>query len=212
MKRLRLTIDDDRPQDAVSVLERGYGRCSGIANASTALLMAAGFDARTVSGILMTDDGPVPHRWVECRLPGAGWVPSDPTLGLWTVTPRHLAFASPVLELPEVRVVAPAADPLADLPTRRGRPIRPDRGAELVCRLVDSAVEGDVEAILRGPAGAVRRARLTPEGRFTRLLPGRWVLEVEWRGEVVERRPLDLAADDIHTFAVRLPEELEVGS
>jgi len=212
MKRVRLATQDGAPQDAVSVLERGFGRCSGVANAAAALLMAAGFDARTVSGVLMTDDGPVPHRWVECRLPGAGWVPSDPTLGLWAVTPRHVAFSSPVLELPTIRVIETTPDPLTALPSRHGRPIRPDRGAELVCRLVDSVSVGDVEAVLRGPAGVVRRALLAPEGRFTRLLPGRWVLEVEWRGEVVERRPLDLAAEDVHTFAVRLPQALEVGS
>ena len=54
-------IDDAGPQDAISVLDRGRGRCSGLANATVALLQAAGFEARTVSGLLVGDEGPIPH-------------------------------------------------------------------------------------------------------------------------------------------------------
>jgi hypothetical protein len=118
-------VDDGGAQDAASVLERGRGRCSGLANATVALLQAAGFEARTVSGLLVGDDRPIPHRWIECRLPGAGWVASDPTLGLWTVTPRHLIFADTVFDLPEVQVLEASNDGLRRLPKQRP-PIAPE--------------------------------------------------------------------------------------
>ena len=153
-------INDAGAQDAVSVLNRGRGRCSGLANANVALLLAAGFEARTVSGLLVGDERPIPHRWIECRLPGAGWVASDPTLGLWTVTPRHVVFADTVDDLPEVRVVTASKDGLERLPRHGGRLLRPNQGADLVCRpfggLVPSRLRGGVTwRRRRGPARPV---------------------------------------------------------
>jgi len=201
----RVTVDtaDGGRQDAVSVLKRGRARCSGLANASVAMLRAAGFEARTVSGLLIGDQDAIPHRWLECRLPGVGWVPSDPTLGLWTMTPRHIAFSDTVEVVPEVRVVSNDGDGLDRLPHRGGRVVRPNRGAELVCRL--PAVWHDLApvAVLRGGGGDVRRARLDPEAHFSGLLPGRWVLEVEARGLVVERRELILRSGDVNSYTVR---------
>lgn len=195
-------IEDLGPQDAASVLERGRGRCSGLANATAALLRAAGFDARTVSGLLLGDDGPIPHRWIECLLPDAGWVASDPTLGLWTITPRHIVFADTVMYLPEVRVVSASSDGLDRLPRHGGRLLRPNRGADLVCRLASTRSRLDSVAVLRGAGGEVRRARFDPEARFSGLLPGRWVLEIEIAGSVVERRQLDLRAGDFRSYVV----------
>lgn len=199
--------DDNGPQDARSVLRRGRGRCSGVSNASVALLRAAGFDARTVSGVLVGDDEIIPHRWLEVRLPAAGWVPGDPTLGLWTVTPSHLVFADTVTQTPSVRVVQSARDGLARLPKRKGRLLRPNLGAELVCRLQTAPAGPAPTAVLRGSGDEVRRARLDPEARFSGLLPGRWLLEVEADGRILERRALVLRQGGFHSYTITASSE-----
>jgi hypothetical protein len=195
-------INDAGAQDAISVLDRGRGRCSGLANANVALLLAAGFEARTVSGLLVGDERPIPHRWIECRLPAAGWVASDPTLGLWTVTPRHLVFADTVADLPEVRVVTASKDGLDRLPRHGGRLLRPNQGADLVCRLSAAWPHPDSVAVLRGGGGEVRRARFDPEAHFSDLLPGRWVLEIVSGKAVVARRHFKLNAGDFRSHVV----------
>lgn len=206
---------DIEAQDAISVLARGRGRCSGVANATAALLMAAGFEATTVSGLLVTDGGVIPHRWVACRLPGAGWVHTDPTLGLWTMTPSHMAFPATVTEPPEVRVVRRGEDRISSLPRRGGRPLRPNVGSELLCRLVGDTGEATAVAVLTSSGGEVHRAVLDPEGRFTALLPGRWRLVVTAGGEIVEDRELVLKAGELQSYTVSLPApraRAEVGS
>ena len=174
------------------------------------MFRAAGFEARTVSGQLVSDAEAIPHRWIECRLPAAGWVPSDPTLGLWTVTPRHLVFANTVTTSPRVQALESGADGLKRLPRRSGRLLRPNRGADLVCRSQSQLTAQSPLAVLRGSGGDVRRARLDPEARFSGLLPGRWVLEVEAGGEIIERRTLVLRSGGFHSFTVtgrpRLPD------
>jgi len=201
--QVRVDTSDNGPQDAASVLARGRGRCSGLANASVAMLLAAGFEARTVSGLLIGNDDPIPHRWLECRLPGVGWVATDPTLGLWTVTPRHMVFSDTVAAVPEVRVISNEGDGLDRLPRRGGRIVRPNRGANLVCRLPSVWQDLAPVAVLRGSGGEVRRARFDPEARFSGLLPGRWVLEVEAGGSVVERRELTLRSGDTNSYTVQ---------
>jgi hypothetical protein len=195
-------INDAGAQDAISVLDRGRGRCSGLANANVALLLAAGFEARTVSGLLIGDDGAIPHRWIECRLPGAGWVASDPTLGLWTVTPRHMVFADTVVDMPEVRVVKISKDGLERLPRHGGRLLRPNQGADLVCRLSASWPHPDSVAVIRGGGGEIRRARFDPDAHFSNLLPGKWVLEIVSGNVVVARRRFELKAGDFRSHVV----------
>jgi hypothetical protein len=210
---LRLVDDDRRPQDAASVLRRRNGRCSGLANATAALLLAAGFEARTVSGLLITGHEPIPHRWVECCLPGVGWVPTDPTLGLWAVTPRHVAFDDSVDRMPEIEILQSAADDLDRLPRVGTAVFRPNQGAELVCRLGD--LNDDRTAIAWLQRGTDRRqAVLGPEVRFADLLPGRWLLVVEFHGRVVESREFNLRAGVVHSYVVHLPLDIpgEVGS
>jgi hypothetical protein len=197
--------DDMMAQDAVSVLQRGRGRCSGVANAVAALLLAAGFEAVTVSGLLVTDSRAIPHRWVACRLPGAGWVHTDPTLGLWTITTSHVAFADTVVDPPEVRVVTRGGDRIAVLPRRAGRPIRPNVGSELVCRVVRGGGEAAAVAVLSGVDGETHRAVLSPEGRFSALLPGRWRLVVLAGDRVVEDRQLVLRPGELNSITVELP-------
>jgi hypothetical protein len=203
---LEVTVDvtDNGAQDAVSVLERGRGRCSGISNATVALLQAAGFQARTVSGLLIGDDRAIPHRWIECRLPGAGWVASDPTLGLWTVTPKHLVFADTVTDLPEVRVLAASDDGLHRLPKHGGRLLRPNEGAHLVCRLAPGSSAPDPVAVLKGDGKEIRRARFAPEAHFEDLLPGRWILEIHFGESILERRQIDLREGDFRMYVVEV--------
>ena len=212
-RHLALVDNDRHPQDAVSVLKRRGGRCSGLANATAALLMAAGFEARTVSGLLITGREAIPHRWVECRLPGAGWVPTDPTLGWWTITPRHVAFSDAVDRVPKITIVEPAVGELHRLPRVGSTLVRPNQGAELICRLGNSG--DDRTAVAWLSRGSDRRqAILGPEVRFAGLLPGRWLLVVEFEGRVVERRELNLRSGEVHSYIVRLPsdEPEEVGS
>lgn len=212
-KNLDLIDDDPQPQDAISVLARRGGRCSGLANATTALLLAAGFEARTVSGLLISGSEAIPHRWVECRLPGAGWVPTDPTLGWWAITPRHVAFGDAVDNIPSFSIVESAVGEIHRLPRSGATLVRPNLGAELVCRLDDLDDERTVVARLQRGSD-FRHAVLGPEVRFSSLLPGRWVLVVELEGRVVERRELDLRSGTVHSYVVRLPaleEEVEMG-
>jgi len=199
---IAVDINDEGAQDARSILDRGRGRCSGLANATVALLRAAGFEAKTVSGLLVGDEESIPHRWIECRLPGAGWVASDPTLGLWVITPRHIAFSDTVVDLPQVRVLVASGDGLDRLPRYGGHLVRPNRGADLVCRLAPAWSHPDSIAVLHGGGGEVRRSRFDPEARFSDLLPGRWLLEIESEGKVVQRRQLDLRAGDFKSYVV----------
>jgi hypothetical protein len=197
--RIIVDIEDLGSQDALSVLERGRGRCSGLANAVVALLRAAGYEARTVSGLLVGDRRPIPHRWIECRLPGAGWVASDPTLGLWTVTPRHMVFPDTVTGNPEVQVLAVSDDGLDRLPRFGGRIVRPNRGANLVCRLAPPMNHSETIAVLRSGAD-IRRARFDPVARFSNLLPGVWQLEVVSGEHVVHRRRFELKSGDFMSY------------
>jgi len=210
---IALIEDDDGPQDAESVIVRRGGRCSGLANATAALLMAAGFEARTVSGLLIGDHGVLRHRWVECRLPGAGWVPTDPTLGWWIITPRHVAFEDTVERLPEVIVDERDTGDLHQLPRIGAVLVRPNAGAELICRLSDADDRRTVVARLQRGSDR-RRGVLGPEVRFGRLLPGRWVLTVELDGHVVEKQVLTLRSGAVHSYVVHLPSaaSVEVGS
>ena len=210
---LALVDDDQLPQDAASVLKRRGGRCSGLANAAAALLMATGFEARTVSGLLITGREAIPHRWVECRLPGAGWVPTDPTLGWWILTPRHVAFETTVDRVPAIEIVVPAVGELHSLPRAGTTLVRPNLGAELVCRLTDMTDARQAIAWLTRGSDQ-RQAILGQEVRFASLLPGRWTLEVELDGKIVERREFDLRSGELHSYVVHLPsvEHEEVGS
>jgi hypothetical protein len=197
--------EESGPQDAAAVLRRGSGRCSGMANTTAALMLAAGFEAHTISGLLVTDEGAVPHRWVVCRLPDAGWVPTDPTLGLWVVTPNHLTFSDTVRDLPHVEVVKHTEDDLDRLPRWRGVPARPNVGTELVCKMVGDGAPKEALAILTGSGGDVRRATLAPEGRFEALMPGWWQLVVVADGRVIEKRRLRLGRLQSHMFTVTVP-------
>ena len=64
------------------VLETGQGVCQDYAHVMIAIARSWGIPARYVSGYLHDSDQQAPnatHAWVECRLPGLGWVGFEPT-------------------------------------------------------------------------------------------------------------------------------------
>jgi hypothetical protein len=131
------------------------------------------------------------------------------------MTPHHVAFADAVVDAPEIEVVRTGPDGLEQLPRRDGRPVRPNLGSELLCRVVGGESKVEAIATLHGRDGDIHRVALDPEGRFTALLPGRWRLVVTADGVVVEDRELRLRTGQLHSFVVVLPETLpkrEVGS
>ncbi len=200
---LKLKTENDRPQDAESVLRRGSGRCSGVANATAALFMAAGFQARTVSGLLVGDQETIPHRWLEVALPNAGWVPTDPTLGFWVVTPRYISFGRTVELVPEIRPIRLPPEKLSFPRTDSGMYLRPDLGSKLRCRAVGNCTD-ELVAVLRDGVGEERRSRLSPEGVFSGLLPGRWVLEVVDGERSIRKFVVEVKADEDSSLALKI--------
>ena len=74
----------DSPID--QILETGRGVCQDYAHVMITIARAWGVPSRYVSGYLHAADPPdqpthaeAGHAWVECRLPGLGWVAFDPT-------------------------------------------------------------------------------------------------------------------------------------
>jgi transglutaminase-like putative cysteine protease len=71
----------------VEVFEQKRGVCQDFAHLMIALCRAVGIPARYVSGYFhverpisgSADDNTASHAWVECFLPGIGWVGFDPT-------------------------------------------------------------------------------------------------------------------------------------
>ena len=68
------------------ILESGEGVCQDYAHVMIAIARSRGVPARYVSGYVLVKRGAdgrtretATHAWVECRLPGLGWVGLDPT-------------------------------------------------------------------------------------------------------------------------------------
>ena len=108
-------------------------------------------------------------------------------------------------ELPEIRIIAHGSDRLDLLPRRSGRPLRPNVGSELLCRVARDGGDATAVAVLTGVGGETHRVVLAPEGRFTALLPGRWRLVVTEGERVVDETELVLRAGQLHSYTVRLP-------
>jgi hypothetical protein len=76
---------------AWSALEESGGDCTEFADLQIALSRAAGIPARFVAGVTCCTQGAysrakAKHNWLELSLPGAGWVPMDPT---WAKGAEH---------------------------------------------------------------------------------------------------------------------------
>ena len=81
------------------ILESGKGVCQDYAHVMISIARSWGVPSRYVSGYLYVEDDvgqPIPaaagHAWVECRLPGLGWVGFDPTNN-WIVGQQHVRVA-----------------------------------------------------------------------------------------------------------------------
>lgn len=82
------------------VLESGRGVCQDYAHLMIAIARSWGVPTRYVSGYLHTTGRPGEqtlatgsHAWVECGLPGAGWVGFDPTNATFS-DERHVRVAA----------------------------------------------------------------------------------------------------------------------
>jgi transglutaminase-like putative cysteine protease len=79
--------DDEGTQAPLHTLSRGFGSCRDIALLMIEAARHLGFGARIVSGYLYMPPSEIgwsvapgsTHAWVEIFLPGAGWIPFDPT-------------------------------------------------------------------------------------------------------------------------------------
>lgn len=200
---LQLKAEDRQPQDAISVLGRGSGRCSGVANATAALFMAAGYNARTVSGLLVGEDDTVRHRWLEVNLPNAGWVPTDPTLGFWVVTPRYISFERTVELIPEILSLRSPPMESSFSQSGEGILVRPDLGSKFQCRII-GACHDRLVAVLRDRAGEERRRSLRSEGVFSGLLPGRWVLEVLDGQRTIRKLAINVKEGEDRSIALKI--------
>ncbi len=110
---LYLARFDPGVQTPHETLQRQCGTCRDFATLMIEAIRHLGYAARFVSGYLYTpwlDGGPdevvgvgATHAWVQVYLPGAGWIPFDPTNNLIGGTDlirvgvaRHASLASPV--------------------------------------------------------------------------------------------------------------------
>ncbi len=74
-------------QGPLETLDRGWGSCRDFAVLFAEAVRTLGFGTRLVSGYLFnpsgneigSDDSGSTHAWVEVFVPGAGWIPFDPT-------------------------------------------------------------------------------------------------------------------------------------
>lgn len=89
--------DEMGTQDPITTLNSNTGTCRDFALLMIEAARTLGFAARFVSGYLYDDSkiggdslvgGGVTHAWAQIYLPGAGWVPFDPTNGL--ISDRNL--------------------------------------------------------------------------------------------------------------------------
>ncbi len=200
-----ITYDLDRgqPQDALTVLRRRSGYCTGVARLTVALLTAAGIPAREVPGYVIDPNAARGrrsgyHRWIEAYLPDRGWVFSDPLASHHYVPATYLRLAAEELDpergiegrLLERREALAAVDPY-----HHGVPgITARRNSE---RQLAAALRVRVEAARVGTAELVgrseSRSRPLVDGgaAFVGLEPGSYRLRLTLAETVIER-PVEL--------------------
>jgi hypothetical protein len=189
-------LDRSAPQDALAVLERRSGYCTGVARLSVALLRALSIPARDVPGFLVAPAGGGPpagfHRWVEVYYDDVGWVFSDPLLALHYVPATYVRLASESLLAEAEAEAAPGRllwrddrrlpiDLIAEgsprLTVRRNDAVRRAGALQIT---VGGGASG--RAVLEGRGS--RRIRILDRGEstFVGLEPGSYVLRVEVEG------------------------------
>ncbi len=95
-------------QGALCALQEKKGDCDEYSNLFVALCRARGIPARPVAGLTYGTPGREKHAWAEIYIPGAGWIPVDPTWGkggkdyFGNITNRHIiAFRARALYVGE---------------------------------------------------------------------------------------------------------------
>jgi transglutaminase-like putative cysteine protease len=104
--------DEEGTQSALQTLDRGWGSCRDYAVLFADAARTLGFGARIVSGYLYNPNQDLigsnnrgsTHAWAEVFVPGAGWIPFDPTnrsVGSFNLIPvavaRDIRLATPVV-------------------------------------------------------------------------------------------------------------------
>ncbi len=179
-QRITLDENDGAPQDGVSVLRRGRGRCSGRANLAIGLLRAAGIPARVVRGLVVGKDGARWHRWGEAWLGPLGWTAFDPGAAVGLVSVRYIPLrgSGDGCTLSGVRLERINEDGYVGLPVRCGLRVLPVGGVTLRC--LAPAGDPTITALLVGPDGSRWARQGRGEVVFVGMLPGRY--RIVWRG------------------------------
>ncbi len=195
-------LDRGEPQDAVAVLRRRSGYCTGVARLTVALLEAAGIPAREVAGYVVDPDHPGGrggyHRWIEAYLPDRGWVFSDPLRSHHYVPATYLRLAAEELEPErgtEGRLLARRQILAVVDPYRHGVPgITARRNSERqLAAVLRVRVEGSGSGLAELTGASQRRTRPLVDGAavFVGLVPDSYRLRLTLPGGVVER-PVEL--------------------
>ncbi len=160
-------------QDAVTVLTRGRGRCSGRTNLAVGTLRSLGLPARAVHGVLVRGDGARWHRWGQVWLGELGWVEFDPGAAVGALGVRYIPFdgAGDGVAVPRLAVVSLAEAGWRGLPVSGGLRVLPVGGATVRCVSATWVV-----ASLTGPDGSRWTRSGTGSLLFSQLLPGSYRL------------------------------------
>lgn len=209
-RRIALDENGREPQDGLSVLRRGRGRCSGRANLTVGMLRAVGIPARVVHGVVFDGNRARWHRWGEAWLGPLGWLPFDPGTGAGVVSVRYLPCRAVVPGLQPQGISLERIDEgcFRSLPRRGGLTVPLIRGVSLRCQA--PAGMNDITAILVGPDGMRWIRRGDSEVAFADLLPGRYWLTWRTAEILVPPVPLDLRRQGNVSFVLTargLPEK-----
>ena len=200
-RNIEYELDREAPQDAISVIERRSGYCTGVARVTVSMLAAVNVIAREIPGYVAGDDdlgGSARfHRWIEVFYPDLGWVYSDPLLSHHYVPATYVPLASEAL-LPnpesdrgvlierhderEVVDLFPLSPP--------GVTARRNRSRQLAGALRVTVAGADVGvAVLEGQQSRLVRALVDGRGTFVGVEPGTYTLRVHVDGRApVEKR------------------------
>ena len=78
---------------AIATLESRQGDCTEHSVLLSALLRTRGFPTRLVDGVVVSGTNAGYHEWVEVYVEGRGFVPADPTFGVFPAGPERLKLA-----------------------------------------------------------------------------------------------------------------------
>ncbi len=190
-RHVEYDLDRSQPQDALAVLRRRSGYCTGVARLSVALFAAAGIEAREVAGYVV---GEGYHRWVEVRLADRGWVMSDPLRSHHYVPATYVRLAGEELAtdrgIEGLLVERQDRIVVVDLYPGAVAGVKARRNTE---RRLAGAVRLEVKshaagmAILECPRVRYSHALADGATTFVGLEPGTYELRLLLPGKVVER-------------------------